>query len=78
MLANIAFSVGVDAFITFWQALVATQSLPMPLRLYGAVVLLASPSSCDSERAISTPNRIVTVPAQRNELAHGSVAFNSG
>ena len=38
---------GVDAFIMFWQALVATESLPMPLRLYGAVVLLASPSSFD-------------------------------
>ena len=51
---------GVDAFMTFWQALVAAESLPMPLRLYGAVVLLASPSSCDAERAISTLNRIVT------------------
>ena len=44
----------------FWQALVAAESLPMSLRLYGAVVLLASPSSCDAERAISTLNRIVT------------------
>ena len=51
---------GVDAFMTFWQALVAAESLPMSLRLYGAVVLLASPSSCDAERAISTLNRIVT------------------
>ena len=29
---------GVDAFIIFWQSVVATESLPMPLRLYGAVI----------------------------------------
>ena len=58
---------GVDPFIKFWQALVATESVPMPLRLYGAVVLLASPSSYDAERAISTLNRIVT--ALRNRMS---------
>ena len=58
---------GVDAFIKFWQAPVATESVPMPLRLYGAVVLLASPSSCDAERAISTLNRVMT--ALRNRMS---------
>ena len=55
---------GVDTFIKFWQALVAIESLPMSLRLYGAV---ASPSSYDAERAISTLNRIMT--ALRNRMS---------
>ena len=50
--ANRAQINGMDAFIKFWRALVATQSLSMPPRLHGAVVLLASPLSCDAERAI--------------------------
>ena len=58
---------GVDACITFWRALVAIASVPMPLRLYGAVVLLASPSLCDAERAISTLSYIVT--ALRNRMS---------
>ena len=58
---------GVDAFIIFWQAPVATNIVGMPLRLYWVVVLLASPSSCDAERAISTLNRIVT--ALRNQMS---------
>ena len=58
---------GEDTLIKFWQALVAIESLPMPLRSCGAVVLLASPSSCDAEWAISTLNRIVT--ALRNRMS---------
>ena len=54
-------------FIQFWQSIVVDSAMEPPLRHYAGAVLLACPSSCDAERAISTLNRIVT--ALRNRLS---------
>ena len=49
-------------FKSFRSGICVDKSLPLALRYFAAVHLLACPSSCDAERAISTLNRIVTAP----------------
>ena len=54
-------------FIQFWQSIVVDTAMATPLRHCAGAVLLACPSSCDAERAISTLNHIVT--ALHNRLS---------
>ena len=61
-------------FASFWGGLCADPTVPDTLRHYAACILLACPSSCDAERAISTLNRIVT--ALRNRMSWGSVRMH--
>ena len=61
-------------FIMFWTDICIDKSVPIALRYFSAAQLLACPSSCDAERAISTLNRIVS--ALRNKMSWESICMH--
>ena len=62
------------SFVQFWQGIVCNQAMPGPLQHYAAAILLACCSSCDAERSISLPNRIVT--ALRNRMSWKNIRLH--